>query len=95
MTTRKTKNNRIRIGALVLAMLLSFSLFAGCGNSKNAGGAGKKPTTSQSASSSKGSSHKKNSSSSKDKKGSSSKSSTSSQSGTSSQKAESSASSGK
>ena len=49
MTTRKTKNNRIRIGALVLAMLLSFSLFAGCGNSKNAGGAGKKPTTSQSA----------------------------------------------
>ena len=34
MTTRKTKNNRIRIGALVLAMLLSFSLFAGCGNSR-------------------------------------------------------------
>ena len=48
MTGRKLKNNRIRIGALLMAVLLSFSMLAGCGGSKKAGSGTGKPSQSQS-----------------------------------------------
>ena len=50
MTERTKKNTKIRVGALLMALLVSASLLTGCGNSKQAKTHVPKTTQSQSQS---------------------------------------------